>query len=313
MKKQLAFVSMIYFMFININLLAQQDVIFGFLRNNLRYQNPAALSVDMILSENDWFTNLVYKNQFDQKDFGPKTFGGSIDALLDLTPVSFNFGLDILRDEFGPLSLTGIGLRIGGMLTPRGRINGGIGFGVRAGWTQYDLDINSIQFQNLSSINGLDFNNSAFNIGAGIFGYINLGNKNSILYSGISSPQVLTISTSQYDVSKETHLYGIFGASVVLNNHRFEAAFLSKSLNPLNMDIEIRTRLLLNGFCWIGVGYAYDQVFIPEIGVYSKAFTDNENILGISYSLYVGVDASEISITDNFGMTHELNLFFYIP
>ncbi len=289
---------------------AQQLPLFTQYRDNHTIINPAMLSSDYLLYENNITIGASYRSQWRDLKNRPVTQNIHFDYLNSYgSGVALTAGGYLINDQTGPTGFTGVYGKIGGILTDDPYF-GGLSFALNFGAVQYRINAAEIKLRDVGD--QLPFENQAKifpDVGLGVYYYLKLQGKgwfdDDYLYGGISAPQILGLDleysdlTGKVSLKRIQHIYANIGLYKFMRDDNFlePSVWLRYAPNaPLSVDFNLRYQMI-NGF-WIGAGASLSGNAHLELG-----FVIEEH-MRIGY----GFDYSFSSFGPSTGGSHEINL-----
>ncbi len=296
---------------------AQHLPLFTQYGENIGIINPAAVSSNFLLYDDNFSFGASYRSQWVGLKNGPRTqtLHGSY-----LNPNTNSIGLMaggyLINDQTGPTGFTGAYARIGGLIS-EDPYDSGLAFGLNIGAVQYRVKVSEIRLRDFNDIlTDTDQTQLFPDVGLGVYYYKSLTRgflDNSYFYAGLSVPQVIGLDlefkddTGEFSTKRIQHFYGLLGLLKRFSDDSFleMSSWLKYAPNaPFNADFNIRYRMAVN--FWIGTGLSTSGNFHTEAG-----FVFGENI-GFERNLKLGYgfDYSFSDFGPFVGSTHEINLSF---
>jgi len=311
MRNYKPFISIVCLYLYALGLEAQQLPLFTQYRDNHTIINPAMLSSDYFVYENNITIGASYRTQWADIKNHPVTqtihgdylhAGGSGVALLA--------GGYLINDQTGPTGFTGIYGKAGGILTDD-PYYGGLSFALNVGLVQYRVDASELQLRDAGDQVPFDNQSKLFpDVGLGVYYYRLLDDgwfDGDYVFGGISIPQVMGLDVDYNDLTGDIslkriqHFYANIGMYKFLRNDKFlePTVWVRYAPNaPISVDINLRYQM--NHAFWIGVGASIAGNCHLEAGIAI------EERLRIGY----GFDYSFSSFGPSTGGTHEVNVNF---
>lgn len=269
----------------------------------------------------------TYRNQWTKlKSAGPTTFTARLNVRIPVDNTTFWGGAWAIRDQIGPLQMTGGYFNTSVQLfLEQGRF---LQAGISLGALQYGLNSNPDEIRlndpDDELVTALQQNQWFFDPGFGVM------YSSPQFYFGASIPRVLTnrfnslISTSEDDIPfvNAPHFYGMAGTFIILSrtNRKSRRSDLSsyetmlepsvwvKYVNrqPLLVDVNLKYQIKINrGYsdAWLALGGNTNKAFRAQVGWVLPVTEDSPLIFkwNITYGQQIGV-------SQYFGPTLEIGL-----
>ncbi len=258
MKKTLA--TIIITLSIFASLRSQQLPKYSFFEDNMSAINPALPRTEFMYEDYSFFLNATYRNQWVGFEHAPKTFLFQAGTWLpDWSANNFfqmlgntQAGLDIVHDETGPFSFSGVYGRLGHLIylneSERTFISGGLSVGLNM--QRIKLEVLSPAAQADPYLQGLSTGTSMLpDAGAGIafaHYFVKEGyhfDDSQGIYFGVSVPQVLGLNVryrqedGTLDIPRVRHYNAVLGGQIgpESDNFRFRPTFIYKYV-PKGLD-----------------------------------------------------------------------------
>ncbi|MDG3583532.1 PorP/SprF family type IX secretion system membrane protein [Galbibacter pacificus] len=197
----------------------------------------------------------LHRSQWNGFNGGPKTL--TVSANSPLRNDKIGVGMSFIRDELGYERFSYLYGDFS--YTIRTGENTELAFGLKAGFTHYELDndllsdpsiINDPYFNNIS-------NHWSPNMGLGIYWHSNKW------YMGLSSPRIFTTDYNkeeEFEASERIGYYLTGGYVFTLSKDiKFKPAFLIKATNGSSMAYDFTGNFLFYEKMWIGAAYRVDD------------------------------------------------------
>lgn len=257
---------------------AQQDPLF-----NKYMFNPLVLNPAYAGSREAMSAVLLHRSQWVGFEDAPSTQTFSIHSPFLRNKVGL--GLSAMHDEVGPTSSTSIA----GSYAYRLKLGTGtLALGLRSAVYFYKFSWDKISVKDNTDTH-IGNGNSSYSIPSFDFG---IWYNTKLFYAGFSAAHLyqLTlgnqeINTLQYDASLVTHLTGVFGYVMELNqNMLFKPSILVKSSKAQTPSIDFNMSILTNKILWLGI------TIRSNYGVVAMAeYNLNKNFrMGCSYDFSLG-------------------------
>ncbi len=291
------------------NSTAQQIPLFTQYRQHATIINPAMITSDYIIYENNISVGVSHRTQWRAIENHPVTQTLIGDVLLPSKgSVSLTLGGYCINDQTGPTGFTGAYGKVGAILSDDPYYSG-LSIGLTAGAVQYRVRFEELRLRDFSDNVPLLNQSKVFpDVGLGIFYYNRFTSgqlDNTMLYGGVSIPQVFGINLEYDDIvgmssiRRIQHVYGQVGFYKFLKNETFvEASAWAKYApnTPVSIDFNIRYQLS-SGF-WLGTGLSTAGISHVETGFvigeqlrigygFDYAFTTFGGLTGGAHELHV--------------------------
>jgi len=274
---------------------AQQLPLFAQYRNASGLLNPASLNAEYFLYEYDLNVNVSYRSQWQSQPETPRTLQVTGEYITDFGgAVELVTGGSLLRDQTGPLGLSGGYLRLGAVLSGD-PYYGALVVGFSAGLVQYRFDATEILWFDPDDPDVTQLNESLSrpDLGVGIFYHKRLGGRRgrNNIYLGVSLPQILN---ARYELSvadrsrtafldRRRHYYFTGGWYHFFNQDTFlELSTWAKYVEGAPLNIDLNARLHPGRAFWFGLGYN------PNTLVHAEAGVNVEGMFGKDSNLQIG-------------------------
>ena len=303
--------------FISYTAFAQQLPLFTQYRDNQGVLNPASISYNYYLNQENITIGASYRKQWATLNNSPTTqvLRGE---WITSNNRSFNLltGGYIMNDQTGPTGFTGLYGRIGALLSEDPE-QGGFAVGLSLGVVQYRVNVSKLRFHDAGDVEGMVDQNKIFpdaGLGAYYYRQMNTGNgRNDYFYSGVSIPQLFGLNLQfkdtdgQFATKRIQHFYGMAGWIHYLTDESYlEPSVWAKYAPnaPFNADINLKYQM--NNVFWLGTGISLGKMFHAETGVVLGEDLDMGGTIKIGY----GFDYSFNTFGPFAGSTHEFNLSY---
>ena len=278
--------------------------------------NPAAISSNYIIDENNSHFGLSARIQWSALEGAPRTNLLQGEYLLLTPKTSLLIGGYVLQDKIGPTSITGAYVKIAGILSDGDPYYGGLSLGITMGISQFKIrakDIDVIRPNDpLLSENQQQFYPD---IGLGLFVYKQLdgggvfdGDK---VYFGLSVPQVVGLdvafknSEGEFAVARVPHYYATLGIYKFLaNDNLWHPSIWVKYAEGVPLQIDVNARFQWANNFYLGLGFSNNKILHLETGF----LLGNQLNWGKGLKIGYGYDHSFTTFGPFTGATHELNL-----
>lgn len=303
------------FVLIGFYMQAQQLSLFTQYREQAGIINPAALSGDYLINEQNLSFGISYRSQWTALQTTPRTQTLHGEYFMDdIGSVGMMFGGHLINDQTGPTGFTGLYGRIAGVLGDD-PVYSGLSFGLSAGAVQYRVNTEKIRLREDGDITGMQSLAQIFpDVGLGVYYYRMMEKgflEGDYIYAGASVPQVIGLELAFQDEAGEfftkriQHFYGQVGMFKFFDNDSFlePSAWVKYAPNvPISADFNLRYQMA--GSLWMGTGLSTNGNFHIETGFMFGPNIGFDNTFKIGY----GFDYSFSSFGPSVGSTHEINL-----
>ena len=199
---------------------AQQLPIFTQYREHSGFINPASINSDYFLSRGAYNVSLgtSYRRHWVRREQAPQTILVRGEHLMvpKYGGVGLLYGGNVVHDQTGPISFSGIYGRLGGMLRTGGYYsNDGFNLALSFGVVQYRMKATEVKLIDPNDPLGMQDQVRVIpDVGAGIFYHKELGNED-IIYGGISVPQLFALDLTsrnaddEFSVTRVRHYYAV--------------------------------------------------------------------------------------------------------
>ena len=238
---------------------SQQDPQYTQYMYNMNVVNPAYAG-----SKENLSIGLLYRDQWSGFEGAPRTFTFNAHSPVgDKT----GLGLSAISDENGPVQETNVYADFSYTLSFKN--NHKLAFGIKAGATFHDVNLTSLQLQDMGdSAFSENINNTYPNIGVGAFYYTDNW------YVGFSVPNMLTSVHLDADPdgrefgNEERHYFATAGYVFQLTeNTKFKPSTLVKSSFESPMSFDVNANFLFYERFEIGASYRYEDAVSGLVGV----------------------------------------------
>ncbi len=307
---------LILFSFLVQEVVAQQLPLFSQYRENYIAINPAMVSTEYLLYEQDLSFGASYRTQWSEFEGAPETQFIRGEYLLDNGGFSLLTGGYLINDQTGPIGLTGAYGRIGAIFTDD-PYYGGIAVGLTLGAVQYRVNTRELRLRDANDIIAMD-SKTQFrpDVGVGIYYYKRLSGgflSDDYIYAGVSIPQALGFDLEFQDeggnfgIERSRHFYAQAGMFHVLEGESYlELSTWAKFVESAPVNVNINFRYQTNSIIWIGVGGSTAGTAHVEAGVQLGENAGFDNTIRIGY----GFDYTFSSFGPSVGTTHEVNVSY---
>lgn len=302
--------------FLTQSLVAQQLPLFSQYRENYIAINPAMVSTEYLLYQQDLSFGASYRTQWSGFEGAPETQFIRGEYLYDNNG---GFGLltggYLINDQTGPIGLTGIYGRIGGIFT--GDVTqSGIAVGLTLGAVQYRVNTRELRLRDANDILASDSKTQFHpDVGVGISYYQQLSGflDGDYIYAGVSIPQALGFNLEfqdeggKFGIQRSRHFYAQAGLFHLLEGEGYlELSSWAKFVESAPVNVNINLRYQTNSIVWVGVGGSTAGTAHVEAGVQLGENAGFDNTIRIGY----GFDYTFSSFGPSVGTTHEVNVSY---
>jgi len=298
-------------------LLAQQLPLFSQYRENYIAINPAMVSTEYLLYNQNLSFGASYRTQWREFEGAPETQFIRGEYLYEGGSFSLLSGGYLMNDQTGPTGLTGIYGRIGGIFTDD-PYYGGISVGLTLGAVQYRVDVRELRLRDANDILAGDSKTQVYpDVGVGIYYYKRLSGggffDDDYVYAGVSIPQAMGINlefqdeVGTFDVERSRHFYAQAGIFHILEGESYlELSSWAKFVEGAPVNVNMNFRYQTNANIWVGVGGSTAGTAHVETGVQlgENAGFDNTVRIGSSF------DYTFSSFGPSVGTTHEVSVAY---
>lgn len=316
MHKLITFWSLLCF---TSQLVAQQLPLFSQYQDNYLAINPAMVSRDYLIHEDNLSFGVSHRNQWADFENSPKTQLIRGEYLYETGGFGLLTGGYLLNDQTGPTGLTGLYGRIGGVIAGD-PYYGGISLGLNLGIVQYRVDTRELNLRDKDDIVAADNQQQIFpDVGFGLYYYQRLGGsgffEDDLVYAGASIPQTIGLDTEFQDetgsffLKRMQHFYAQAGIFHFLEDDSYlELAGWAKYVKGAPVNISANFRYQTNAAIYIGVGGSSAGSAHAETGVLIGEKAGFDSNIRIGY----GFDYNFSSFGPTAGVTHEINISYSI-
>jgi len=295
---------------ITIPVFSQQTPLFTQYRESYSIINPAAVSSDYLLREQNLDFGISLRSQWNNLNNHPVTQTVKGNFIYTQSGVSLMTGGYLINDRTGPTSFSGLYGKIGGILSDD-PYWGGISMGLTLGVQQFRVDASQfITRQEGDLLASQDQSKIAPDVGFGFYYYKRFEKgwfSDDIVYAGVSVPQVLGLKIAfqeadqEFDIRRTQHINLVAGYYKMLDNDKFiePSIWLRYVANaPISLDINFRYHV--NKSIFFGFGGSLARTFHFETGF----------VIGEQLRIGYGFDFPFNTIGPIGRSTHEVNLSF---
>jgi type IX secretion system PorP/SprF family membrane protein len=310
MQKRLLAIYYFLFFYFSVNLMAQQLPLFTQYREMQGIINPAAISRDFIRFKHKFLIGTSYRRQWIDAPQAPATLMAHVEWLKPMGNTHLISGLYVVDDKVGKESTTGFNSRLGVLISDNPQ-DYGFAMSLNSGVVHYRVRLSETSSRDIDPLIGADIQKWHPDIGAGVFGYMKLGNEN-LLYGGFSMPQIFGLKAVQIngnqDITRYRHYYLMGGFILPLNNESssLEISSWTKFVPNTPPNVDINVRYNHSDLLQIGFGFNTNKSVSLEAS-YTLGSNDSYEIMGlwrIGYSHNINFS----SITPYTGSSHEIHL-----
>lgn len=297
---------------------AQQLPLFSVYRDQWCILNPAALSNNYLINDRTMTLSATYHLQWWNLPTSPQTQLINWEAVND--DYHIIYGANLINDQAGKLSQTGLFGRFGYHIDLGRRIRQAVVIGLNAGLVQYRAKLSKIAFPDPNTSPGADAHLFYPDFALGIFYYYN-----DRYYTGFSIPQVLGLTTrfesgdQAFAVRRVQHFNLVVGGYYDLTWLGNGVSYIEPSIwvkyapnGPLNLDLNARVQI--SELIWTGLGINAGFGLEPRATLHFESglfFGDQVNMLNSQLKFGFGFDlALSQDIRVNYGNSAELNVVY---
>ena len=289
---------------------AQQLPLFTQYREIQGVINPAAISRDFIRFKHAVFIGTSYRQQWIDAPQAPATLTLQAEWLKETGNTHLITGAYVMEDKVGKESTTSINNRLGVLISDNPQ-DYGFAMGLTAGMVHYRVRLSETSAHDPEANISSDRQKWHPDIGAGLFGYMKLGN-DDLLYGGFSIPQIfgfnaLQLSDNQ-NITRYRHYYLMGGYILPLNTESstIELSTWAKFVPHTVPNIDVNVRFNYDDQFQLGIGVNTNKSVSLE-AAYTLGADGNYDFAGlwrIGYSYNINVSP----IANYLGSTHEIHL-----
>ena len=301
--------TLVGFIFLQ-SLTAQQLPLFTQYREMQGIVNPAAISRDFIRLKHKVLIGTSYRRQWIDAPQAPSTLMIQAEWLKEAGNTHVISGLYVVDDKVGKESTTGVNSRLGVLISDNPQ-DYGFALGLNGGMVQYRVRLSETTARDPDPLIGGDRQKWHPDIGAGVFGYMKLGNDN-LLYGGLSVPQVFGFKALQLnenqDIVRYRHYYLMGGYIIPLNNESSSIEFSTwtKFVPNVNPNVDLNVRFNYNDQFQAGIGFNTNKSMSLEAS-YTLGSNDNYEISGL-WRIGYSYNLNFSTIANYLGSSHEIHL-----
>lgn len=291
----------------------QQQANFSLSNQFMGIYNPSSIPDEYTYYHQNIIVGANVKRQWTNLVSAPQTqtIRGEFITTSDNT---FNLltGIHIINDQAGPITTTGLYVRLAGIMSNYDPQVGGFSAGIQIGMVQQAIRTNSLQEKYPTDILTIEDKKATKpQIGAGISYYNNFEN-DLALNTGISITQITGSDYSfkgnslSYNYKSQMHYYA-YGKirKYIFEEQAIELDTRIRYVNntPLNFDVQLLG--FITEFLSIEIGSNSSGIGHGGVGLYLfDIFGMDNNLMSITYSF----NPSLINAGTAFGNTHEINI-----
>lgn len=297
------------FSFLN-RLTAQQLPLFTQYREMQGIVNPAAISRDFIRLKHNVLIGTSYRRQWIDAPQAPATLMVNAEWLKEMGNVHFIEGAHLIEDKVGKESTTSINNRLGVLISDSPQ-DYGFALALSGGMVNYRVRLSETTSRDIDPNIAGDRQKWHPDIGAGVFGYMKVGNEN-LLYGGLSIPQVFGLKALQLSDNQEIvryrHYYLMGGYIMPLNNESSSIEFSTwtKFVPNVNPNVDLNVRFNYNDQFQAGLGFNTNKSMSIE-AAYTLGSSDNYEISGL-WRIGYSYNLNFSPIANYMGSSHEVHL-----
>ncbi len=291
-------------------LFAQQTPLFTQYRENFSIINPAALSANYLLSEQNLDFGASLRTQWTNLDDSPRTQTIKGNYIFENRGVSISSGGFLINDQTGPTSFTGLYGKIGGVLSDD-PYWGGIAMGISIGVQQFRIDASELVLREQGDFLGQqDQSKIAPDVGFGFYYYKRFEKgwfRDDLVYAGLSVPQILGLNIafdeegSNFDIRRTQHINLVAGYYKILENGKFiEPSVWLRYVADAPVSVDFNFRYQVNNSIYFGLGGSLARTLHFETGF----------VIGQQLRIGYGFDFPFNTVGPIGRSTHEINLNF---
>ena len=291
---------------------SQQLPLFTQYRDLQSVINPAALSADYFIYDNNVSIGASYRTQWIGVQNNPETAtlrgdyfnaGGSGFSLLA--------GGHIISDKTGPTGFMGAYGKIGGVISGDPEY-GGLAVALNFGMVQYRVDITDIKFRDENDIIATENQTELFpDAGFGLFYYQNIGSESDMFYAGLSVPQLFGADLSfnsdedEFKIQRLQHIYALAGYYKYFDSGALLEPSLWVKTAGSQINVQGSLKYQFPSTLWIGTGASSSGIYHIETGVGIGWGSSYPNLrIGYSY------DYAFSKISPSSRASHQFNISY---
>ena len=287
------------------------------------YINPAAVSSDYFLYEYNTTVNAAYRLQWAAQPQTPRTMFVSGEYIHNNARRNAGFNLAgggvLMQDRVGPLSLTGVSMRIASLFAEDPYF-GAFSVGFSLGATQYRILHNRIVWESLNDpdIPLDDISITKPEVGTGVYYFKRLRRgklSGDNFYAGASVPQLWAANVevpsqdNSVPVTRIPHLYMTGGWYHFFNEDSFmELSIWAKYARGARTNVHLTGRFQPNRVFWVGGGFNLNGLVHLETGFNLPGFMSENGNLKIGYAFDYNITAFDLPL----GSSHELHISYLL-
>ncbi len=298
------------------HLFAQQLPLFSQYRENYIAINPAMVSTEYLLYQQNLSFGASYRTQWKDFEGAPETQFLRGEYLHETRGFSLLTGGYLINDQTGPTGLTGVYGRIGGILA-EDPYYGGISIGLSLGAVQYRVNTNELRLRDGNDILASDSKTQFYpDVGVGIYYYKQFSGgffDDDYVYAGVSIPQAIGLNlefqdeSGDFSVMRTRHFYAQAGFFHILDGESYiELSSWAKFVEGAPVNVNINLRYQTDSNIWVGVGGSTAGTAHIETGVQLGENAGFDNTVRIGYSF----DYTFSSFGPSVGNTHEFSIAY---
>ncbi|MEM6320078.1 MAG: PorP/SprF family type IX secretion system membrane protein [Bacteroidota bacterium] len=306
------------FLVLATSLAAQQLPLFSQYQDNYIAINPAMVSRDYLINEENLSFGASHRNQWTDFSNSPQTQLIRGEYLYEGGGFGLLTGGYLINDQTGPTGLTGLYGRVGAILAGD-PYYGGIALGLNLGLVQYRVDTRDLNLRDAGDIVAAENQMQLFpDVGFGLYYYKRLSSgflDDDFVYAGVSIPQTIGLDTEFVDetgnffLKRMQHFYAQAGLFHFLEDDSFvELAAWGKYIQGAPVNISLNLRYQTNAAIWVGVGGSSAGSAHAETGVQLGSNAGFDSTIRIGY----GFDYNFSSFGPAAGVTHEISVSYSI-
>jgi len=308
-------ISFLCFLFVAPNLFAQQLPLFSQYQDNYIAINPAMVSRDYLINQDNLSFGASHRNQWTDFENSPKTQLLRGEYLYENGSFGLLTGGYLLNDQTGPTGLTGLYGRIGGVLAGD-PYYGGISLGLSLGIVQYRVNASELNLRDEGDIVADGNQTQIFpDVGFGLYYYRRLAS-DDLVYAGVSIPQTIGLDTEFQDetgkffLRRMQHFYAQAGIFHFLDSDisYLELAGWAKYVEGAPINVNVNFRYQTGSAIYVGIGGSTAGSVHAETGVLIGENAGFNSNIRIGY----GFDYNFTSFGPTAGTTHEISVSYSI-
>lgn len=280
----------------------QQNPYTSMFNDTRAFWNPAYTA-----NGDDMVFNTLLRKQW--VGFAQTPTSGFVDFQYPFVDYNMSAGAQIVYDQTGPVSKTGVQANYAYKLKEIGRSDGQLSFGLSAGISNYNFNASDQVFNDDGDPLLAGTGSAIFpNIGVGMFYISNMEEfrGDNAFYFGLAANQALetNVLINEFNQKRTRHIVAELGTKIYTYDSYFEPSFTVNYVNPEIIDLMVGAKYEMEDAFWAGLGYSsvndliiQGGVILPEVGgrytemkigaLANVGVSDNFQNLGPSFEVFV--------------------------